>query len=108
MSLKTLNSPKVRPLAHIAAVARDAVKPAKKEMTRGMDDYSVCDTSDGTAWCVCGIRLGTTTLEFPSRQEANARGNELARAARVSLWYEPTSHRRDAVLVVSFRDEKLQ
>jgi hypothetical protein len=73
-----------------------------------MADFSMFETADGTAWGVYGIKLGTAVLTFPSRQEANASGNALARAARVSLWYEPTSHHRDGVLVTSFRDGKVR
>jgi hypothetical protein len=75
-------------------------------MTREMDDYSICRIPNGTDWGVYGMKLGTTTLTFPSREEATARGKGLARAARVSVWYEPTCHHRDAVLVSSFRDEQ--
>ena len=77
-------------------------------MNHQLDDYSVFEKPDGTSWGVCGLRLSTDILTFPDREEATARGTALARAARVSLWYEPTSHRRDAVLVTSFREEKLR
>jgi hypothetical protein len=78
-----------------------------KLVTRHIDDYSVFEKANGTTWGVCGLKLGPDILTFPTREEATARGNTLARAARVSLWYEPTSHLRDGVLVVSFRDEKV-
>ncbi len=74
-------------------------------MTRQLDDYSIFKKADQTTWGVCGLRLSTDILTFPSREEATVRGNALARAARVSLWYEPTSHHRDSVLVKSYRDE---
>ncbi len=77
-------------------------------MNHQLDDYSVFEKPDGTSWGVCGLRLSTDILTFPDREEATARGTALARAARVSLWYEPTSHRRDAILVTSFREEKLR
>ncbi len=57
-------------------------------------------------WGLCGLKLSTDILTFASREEATVRGNALARAGRVSLWYEPTSHLRDGVLLASFRDEK--
>jgi hypothetical protein len=75
-------------------------------MTRRLDDYSVFEKPDGTSWGVCGLKLSTDILTFSNRGEATARGTALARAARVSLWFEPTSHYRDSVLVVTFRDEK--
>jgi hypothetical protein len=82
---------------------------AKEQIvTRQIDDYSLFEKTDGTTWGVCGLKLSTDILTFPNRVEATARGTALARAARVSLWYEPTSHRRDAVLVTSFRDETLR
>jgi hypothetical protein len=74
-------------------------------VNRQIDDYSMFAKPGGATWAVCGLRLSTDTLTFPSRAEAVARGTALARSARVSLWYEPTSHRRDAVLVTSFRDD---
>jgi hypothetical protein len=83
--------------------------PTRKEgprLTRQLDDYSLFEKSDGSTWGVCGLRLSTDILTFPNREEATASGTALSRAARVSLWYEPTSHRRDGVLVISFRDEK--
>ncbi len=76
-------------------------------MTRHLDDYSVFEKSDRTTWGVCGLKLSTDILTFPSRAEATARGTALARASRVSLWYEPTSHHRDGVLVVTFREDRL-
>jgi hypothetical protein len=75
-------------------------------VTRQLDDYSVFEKAGGTTWGVCGLKLSTDILTFATRTEATARGTALARAARVSLWYEPTSHRRDGVLVVSYREEK--
>jgi hypothetical protein len=79
--------------------------PKKIDPPRQMSDYSVFRTPDRTAWGVCGLKLGTTILKFPSREEATAEGRGLARSARVSLWYEPTSHHEDAILVASFRDD---
>jgi hypothetical protein len=77
-------------------------------VTRQMDDYSVYAKSDGATWGVCGLKLSTDILTFDNRVEATAKGTALARAARVSLWYEPTSHRRDGVLVASFRDDAVK
>ena len=77
-------------------------------MTRQIDDYSVFEKANSTTWGVCGLKLGTTILTFHSREEATASGNALARTSRVSLWYEPTSHLRDGVLVASFRDDKVR
>jgi len=77
------------------------------QMNRQIDDYSVFEKPGGTTWGVCGLKLSTDILTFGTRGEATARGTALARAARVSLWYEPTTHRRDGVLVASFRDEKV-
>jgi hypothetical protein len=73
-----------------------------------IDDYSMFAKPDGATWGVCGLKLSTDILTFSSREEATVRGTALARASRVSLWYEPTTHRRDAVLVTTFREEKLQ
>ena len=70
-----------------------------------LDDYSMFAKPDGASWGVCGLKLSTDILTFSSREEATARGTALARAGRVSLWYEPTSHRRDSILVASFRDD---
>jgi hypothetical protein len=78
----------------------------ENDVTRQLDDYSVFRKSDGSTWAVGGLKLSTDILTFSSREEATARGSALARAGRVSLWYEPTSHRRDGVLVVSYREEK--
>jgi hypothetical protein len=75
-------------------------------VTRQIDDYSLFEKADGATWGVCGLKLSTDILTFSSREEATVRGNALARAARVSLWYQPTSHNRDAILVTSYRDEK--
>ena len=77
-------------------------------MTRHLDDYSVFEKPGGASWGVCGLKLSTDILTFPSRVEATARGTALARASRVSLWYEPTTHHRDGVLVVSFREETVR
>ena len=77
-------------------------------MTRQIDDYSMFEKPNGTTWGVCGLRLGPDILTFSSREEATTKGHALARTARVSLWYEPTSHLRDGVLVASFRDEKVR
>lgn len=77
-------------------------------MTRQMDDFSVFEKSDGTNWGVCGLKLGPDILTFHRREEATAKGHALARAARVSLWYEPTSHYCDGVLVTSFRGERVR
>jgi hypothetical protein len=78
------------------------------EVTRQLDDYSLFEKPDGSTWGVCGLKLSTDILTFSSREEATARGTALARAARVSLWYEPTSHRRDSVLVASYRAEQVR
>ena len=77
-------------------------------MTRQLDDYSVFQHPDRTSWGVCGLKLSTDILTFPNREEATTRGTALARAARVSLWYEPTGHRRDGVLVVSYRHDEVR
>jgi hypothetical protein len=88
-----------------AAEPHGSTETRETPVIRQIDDYSMFSKSDGATWAVCGLKLSTDTLTFPSRAEAVARGTALARAARVSLWFEPTSHRRDAVLVTSFRDD---
>jgi hypothetical protein len=93
--------------AHVSA-ALAANEARHKQMNRQIDDYSVFEKPGGTTWGLCGLKLSTDILTFPSRGEATTRGTALARAARVSLWYEPTSHLRDGLLVASFRDEKVR
>ena len=75
-------------------------------VTRRLDDFSVFQHPDRTTWGVCGLKLSTDILTFTNRAEATARGTALARASRVSLWFEPTGHLRDGVLVVSYRHEQ--
>ena len=113
MLVTAVNPPKLHRLAGVGALSHLASRPKaaarrKKKVTRELADFSVFETSDGTTWGVCGLKLGPDILTFHSREEANASGNALARAARVSLWYEPTSHLRDGVLVASFRDDKVR
>jgi hypothetical protein len=135
--LKTLNPPDLRRLARAGAFARvkelqevtaallrikeAALKPkaddntrsadvhaGEQHVTRQLDDFSVFQHPDRTTWGVCGLKLSTDILTFPNRAEATARGTALARASRVSLWFEPTGHRRDGVLVVSYRHEQVR
>jgi hypothetical protein len=94
---------KAPPHVTAALAANDERQP---KVNRQIDDYSVFEKPGGTTWGVCGLKLSTDILTFPNRGEATARGTALARQARVSLWYEPTSHRCDGLLVASFRDEK--
>ena len=106
MPLKTLNPPSLRRLDRVgvAACVKELEAGTAELLRRQMDDYSVFEKPDGATWAVCGLKLGLDILTFPSREEATARGNALARTARVSLWFEPTGHHRDSVLLRSFRD----
>lgn len=68
-------------------------------MKQEPDDFTVFRDWHNEGWGVYGSGLGATVLRFPSQEEAEAKGRELASANQVGLWLQLTPRHEDATLL---------
>lgn len=79
-------------------------------VNRGADDFVILNRSNVATtggWVdvfdLLGPGLDPVGLHFRTREDAEAKGHELAESAGVSLWYEGEPQKSEYVLVATYR-----